>query len=144
MFNGFKRATVVFIVAIIVLLPLPVRAHHEAMFGPQSSSVLSPGMFLSTQVFDRENGLNGTTHRETTAVFSAGFRPIEKNPLSLAVVAPITIESFTGEPTTTRFEDPLISARYRVNAPGIAKALGVEESYVMGVGGVEVPLGNKD
>jgi hypothetical protein len=99
---------------------------------------------VPAQVFNRENGLNGIKHRETTTVFSAGFRPIKTNPLSLALVAPITRESFTGQPTTTRMEDPLISARYRLNADGIAKASGVQESYVMGVGGVEVPLGNKD
>jgi hypothetical protein len=101
-------------------------------------------MFLSAQVFDRENGLNGIKHRETTAVFSGGFRPVKTSPLSLALVAPITWESFSGLPTTARFEDPLISARYRLNADGVARALGVQESYVMGVGGVEVPLGNKD
>jgi hypothetical protein len=114
------------------------------MFGPQSSAVLSPGVFFSAQVFDRENGLNGINHRETTTVFSAGVRPFKTNPLSFALVTPITRESFTGVPATTRFEDPLISGRYRLNADGIAKALGVQESYVMGVGGVEVPLGNKD
>jgi hypothetical protein len=101
-------------------------------------------MFISAQIFDRENGLNDQRHRETTTVFSAGLRPFKMNPLSLAFVAPITRESFTGEPSTTRFEDPLISARYRLNANGVAKALGVQESYVMGVGGIEVPLGNKD
>jgi hypothetical protein len=127
----------------LLVAPL-ASAHHEAMFGPQSSSVLSPGMFISAQVFDRENGQDGTKHRETTTVFSAGFRPFKASPLSLAFVAPITHESFAGEPSTTRFEDPLISARYRVNANGVARALHVQESYVMGVGGVEVPLGNKD
>jgi hypothetical protein len=130
--------------AVTLFLPMVAGAHHEAMFGPQSSAVLSPTMFISAQVFDRENGRNGIKHRETTTVFSTGFSPIKKNPLSLAIVAPITRESFTGVPATTRFEDPLISARYRVNADGVAKALGVQESYVMGVGGVEVPLGNKD
>src|SRR5262249_2763796 len=28
-------------------------AHHEAMFGPQSSAVLTPGIFLSAQIFDK-------------------------------------------------------------------------------------------
>jgi hypothetical protein len=134
----------IFAVTVILSLPLIAGAHHEAMFGPQSSAVLSPGMFISSQVFSRNNGLNDYRHRETTTVFSAGVRPFKTNPLSLALVAPITRESFTGAPTTTRFEDPLISARYRINADGIAKALGVQESYVMGVGGLEVPLGNKD
>jgi hypothetical protein len=142
--NNLIVVMAIFAAAVILFLPVPASAHHEAMFGPQSSAVLSPGMFISAQVFDRENGMNVTKHRETTTVFSAGVRPFKTNPLSLAVVAPVTRESFTGVPATTRFEDPLISARYRVNADGVAKALGVQESYVMGVGGVEVPLGNKD
>jgi hypothetical protein len=75
---------------------------------------------------------------------SGGFRPFKTNPLSFALVVPLTVESFTGQPTTARFEDPLISARYRINANPIAKALHVQESYVMTVGGIEVPLGNKD
>ncbi len=72
------------------------------------------------------------------------MRPFRTNPLSLAVVVPITRESFTGQGATTRWEDPLISARYRFSAPRVAKALGVQESYFMAVAGVEVPLGNKD
>lgn len=138
----FRRK--ILVAALILFLPLAASAHHEAMFGPQSSSVLSPKAFISTQIFNRENGLNGYKHRETTGVLSTGFTPFKDNPFSLAVVVPVTRESFTGGGATTLWEDPLISARYRVNAPGIAKALGVQESYVMGVGGVELPLGNKD
>src|SRR5262249_13731521 len=92
---------VVFIAAAILFIPVAAVAHHEAMFGPQSSSVLSPGFFISAQIFDRENGLNGIKHRETTSVFSAGFRPLKTSPLSFALVAPITRESFSGLPTTT-------------------------------------------
>jgi hypothetical protein len=127
----------------MLLLPIAARAHHEAMFGPQSSAVLSPGMFISLQMFDREDGKGLYRHRETTSVYSLGVKPWT-NPLSFAVVAANTREAYTYLGSTTQFEDPLISARYRVDAPGIAKRLGVQESYVMGVGGLEVPLGNKD
>jgi hypothetical protein len=144
--KAFHRRCCVSFIGIVLsfLVAIPASAHHEAMFGPQSSAVLSPTMFISAQIFDRENGQGDYRHRETTTVFSTGVTPFKGNPLSLAFVAPITTESFTGVPSTTRFEDPLISVRYKVNAPGIAKAVGVQESYVMGVGGVEVPLGNKD
>jgi hypothetical protein len=113
------------------------------MFGPQSSAVLSPGIFVSAQLFDRENGKDDIRHRETTVVFSAGVRPFQ-NPLSLVLVVPITFASTTGSPSTQRFEDALISARYRVSADRLASSLGVDESYVMGVGGLEVPTGNMD
>ena len=136
---------VFFLIAIILLffMATPASAHHEAMFGPQSSAVLSPGMFISLQMFDREDGKGGYRHRETTSVYSLGVKPWT-NPLSFAVVTANTREAYTYQGSTTQFEDPLISARYRVDAPGVAKALGVQESYVMGVGGLEVPLGNKD
>jgi hypothetical protein len=145
MFNQSNRVIVIAaLVPVAMLLSLTASAHHEAMFGPQSSAVLSPGMFISLQMFDRENGRGAYRHRETTSVYSVGVKPFQTNPLSFAFVSANTREAYSGSGSTTRFEDPLISARYRVNAGGVAKALGVQESYVMGVGGLEVPLGNKD
>lgn len=101
-----------FVFAFVFLISVPAFAHHEAMFGPQSSAVLSPGIFLSAQVFDRENGRNETIHRETTTVFSVGVQPSTKRPLSLAFVIPFTFSSTVGDLSRQRFEDALISARY--------------------------------
>jgi hypothetical protein len=128
----------------VLLTVAPAYAHHEAIFGPQSSSVLSSETFLSVQVFDRENGLDKDTQRQTTTVFSAGFRPVKTKPLSLAIVVPITFASTTGAPATHHFEDSLISARYRVGADRLASSLGLDEGYVMGVGGLELPTGTTD
>jgi hypothetical protein len=127
----------------------PAFAHHEAMFGPQSSAVLSPGIFLSALVFDKETGKDDQQRRETTTVYSVGFKPVKKQPLSMAFVLPVTFASGAPDPNqpgaaTRGFEDMLISARYRVEAPAIARSLGVEESYVSGVGGVELPTGTFD
>ena len=127
----------------------PAFAHHEAMFGPQSSAVLSPGVFLSAIVFDKETGKDADQRRETTTVYSVGFKPVKKQPLSMAFVLPITFSGGAPDPNqpgaaTRGFEDMLVSARYRVEAPGVARKLGVQESYVMGVGGVELPTGTFD
>jgi hypothetical protein len=127
----------------------PAFAHHEAMFGPQSSAVLSPGIFLSALVFDKETGKDNQERRETTTVYSVGFKPVKKQPLSMAFVLPVTFAGGAPDPNepgaaTRGFEDMLVSARYRVEAPGVGKALHVEESYVMGVGGVELPTGTFD
>jgi len=127
----------------------PASAHHEAMFGPQSSAVLSPGIFLSALVFDKETGKGDQERRETTTVYSVGFKPLKKQPLSMAFVIPVTFAGGAADPNapgagTRGFEDTLISARYRVEAPAAAKALGFEQSYVMGVGGVELPTGTFD
>ena len=119
------------------------------MFGPQSSAVLSPGIFLSALAFDKETGKDDVKRRETTTVYSVGFKPVKKRPLSLAFVVPATFSGGAPDPNqpgaaTRGWEDMLISARYRVEAPAVARSLGVEESYVMGVGGVELPTGTFD
>ena len=119
------------------------------MFGPQSSAVLSPGIFFSALVFDKETGKDDQQRRETTTVYSVGFKPVKKQPLSMAFVVPVTFSGGAPDPNqpgaaTRGWEDMLISARYRVEAPAIARSLGVEESYVMAVGGVELPTGTFD
>ena len=129
---------------LVTLLATPAFAHHEAIFGPQSSAVLSAGRFASAQVFTRETGPEGDRRRQTTTVFSAGMQPF-KRPLSVAVVVPV---SFIGSTSTaggrTGIEDVLLSARYRAESERFTNALGLDESYFMGVGGVEVPTGTID
>ena len=127
----------------------PAYAHHEAMFGPQSAAALSPGIFLSALVFDKETGKDDQKRRETTTVYSVGFKPLKTHPLSMAFVIPVTFAGGSADPNapgagTRGFEDMLISARYRVDTPGVSKALGLDQSYVMGVGGVELPTGTFD
>jgi len=135
--------------ALALLRSAPAYAHHEAMFGPQSSAVLSPGIFLSALVFDKETGKADKERRETTTVYSVGFKPLKKQPLSMAFVLPVTYAGGAADPNapgagTRGFEDMLVSARYRIDTPGVAHALGLEQSYVMGVGGVELPTGTFD
>jgi hypothetical protein len=118
-------------------------AHHEAIFGPQSSAVLSPGTFLTAQVFTRATGQDDEKGHETTMVFSGGVRP-SKRPLSLAFVVPLTFANGPGNSSERGFEDALISARYRVDAAAVADALRLDSAYVMGVGGIEIPTGTLD
>jgi hypothetical protein len=127
----------------------PAHAHHEAMFGPQSSAVLSPSLFFSGQVFDKAEGRGDQKRRETTVVYSLGFTPTKKAPLSIAFVLPATFAGGVPDPSspgsaTRGFEDSLLTARYRMDAKGVASALGIDESYVTGVGGIEMPTGNID
>ena len=137
------------LVALAALTTVPVSAHHEAMFGPQSAAVLSPTIFLAAQVFDKEEGKDTEKRRETTTVYSVGFTPIKKQPLSIAFVLPVTFASGVQDPSTPGsasrgFEDTLLTARYRLDAPGIASSFGLDQSYVMGVGGLEMPTGTID
>ena len=140
--------SVLTVAAVMVMAASPAFAHHEAIFGPQSSAVLSPTTFFSAQLFDKEGGHDKEEHRETTTVYSFGFKPMDKQPLSFAVVVPITFASGmqggTGEPAHHGFEDALLTARYRVDAGSFASSIGFNEGYVMGVGGVELPTGTLD
>lgn len=127
----------------------PAFAHHEAMFGPQSSSVLSPGIFLSALVFDKETGKDDLERRETTTVYSVGFKPVKKLPISMALSLPVTFAGGAPDPSapgaaTRGLEDSVVTARYRLDAPAIASSLGFDSSYVMGVGGLEMPTGTFD
>lgn len=137
------------LVTCVSLATVPAYAHHEAMFGPQSSAVLSPSLFVSAQIFDKEEGTANEKRRETTTVYSVGVTPFKKTPLSLAFVLPVTFASGVADPSTPGsasrgFEDTLLTARYRVEAKGLASSLGIDESYVTGVGGLEMPTGNID
>jgi hypothetical protein len=144
-----KCAYVLSILGLTLVSAAPAYAHHEAMFGPQSAAVLSPGIFLSAQVFDKETGRDDQKRRETTTVYSVGFKPVKKRPLSIAFVLPMTFASGAAAPSTPGsvnrgFEDSVVTARYRIDAPTIASSLGLDQSYVMGVGGLEMPTGNID
>jgi len=143
------RAHVPLIFVLALSSAAPVHAHHEAMFGPQSAAVLSPGIFLAAQIFDKETGQDDQQRREITTVYSVGFKPIKTRPMSIAFVLPVTFASGVAAPSTPGsvnrgFEDSLVTARYRVDAPGAASSLGVDQMYVMGVGGLEMPTGNID
>src|SRR5262249_39762149 len=110
------------VLGVVWLMATPAFAHHEAMFGPQSSAVLSPGIFLSALVFDKETGKGDGERRETTTVYSVGFKPVKKQPVSMAFVIPVTYASGAADPNQPHanrwgFEDMLISARYRVETP---------------------------
>jgi len=135
--------------ALISLTTTPAYAHHEAMFGPQSAAVLSPTIFVAAQVFDKEEGKDTQKRRETTTVYSFGFTPVKTQPLSIALVLPYTFAGGVSDPSTPGsasrgFEDMLLTARYRLDAKGVASSLGLDQTYVMGVGGLEVPTGTID
>ena len=61
----------------------PAYAHHEAIFGPQSSAALTWPDFLSVQVFDVQRGKGDEKTHTTTTVFSGGVTPF-RAPVSLA------------------------------------------------------------
>jgi len=116
--------------AAALFLALPARAHHEAIFGPQSSLVLSSREFLSLQTFSRR--FSGG-HQETTPLLSLGFTPFHSVPLSFTAIVPAT----DTDGRLTR-EDVIAGARY-------LQPLGGEDgNFLMGVAALDVPSGNTD
>jgi hypothetical protein len=134
----------VFVLGAVCMIASPAYPHHEALFGPQSSAALSPPAFLSTQIFTTARGAGADKTQTTTTVLSAGLQPSKRIPLSLSFVVPFSIEEEVGAPTKRAVEDSLVSARCRMAMDGFARAWGLDESYVMGVGGVELPTGTMD
>jgi hypothetical protein len=123
---------------------VPVRGHHEAIFGPQSAAVLSPDSFLSVQVFSRRSGPPSERTQETTTVLGGGFSPTGGR-LSFSLVVPFSFMAPPGSaPVQRGLEDAIIGARYRVDLGGLKQALGARESYVLGIGGIELPTGTMD
>ena len=66
------KRTIVALGVSTVALAAPARAHHEAIFGPQSSLVLSAPSFASVQTFSRQLGTAGARTQESTMLLSAG------------------------------------------------------------------------
>lgn len=130
--------------AAALVTAVPAYAHHEALFGPQSSAVLSPSVFLSAQIFTVERGRGADKTHTTTTVLSAGLPAAKRVPVSLSFVVPFSVEEEVGAGTKRAVEDSLVSARYRLEVEGVTQAWGLDESYVMGVGGVELPTGTMD
>lgn len=128
-------------VALLALLAAgPASAHHEAIFGPQSSLVLSAPAFLSAQMFSRKT--RGS--RETTGLISAGFSPFAPVPLSFTVIVPATeLERSDGTSKLAR-EDVIVGTRYKLDLTGLQRKTGKDGNFLMGVAAVDLPTGNLD
>src|ERR1700694_1199825 len=114
------RSTDVCCAAAALFLGLPAQAHHEAIFGPQSSLVLSSPAFLSLQTFSRTT-VRGT---ETTGLISGGVTPFDGVPLPCAAIVTAT---YASPPGRLAREDLILVTRNLY-------ALGGEDgNFVMGV-----------
>jgi len=83
------RALLLGIAALASVFPSAVAdAHHEAIFGPQSSLLYSPDRFVSLQVFSRQTGTSGQKTQETTGVISGGVNPVQGLPVTVTAIVP--------------------------------------------------------
>jgi hypothetical protein len=120
-------------------------AHHEAIFGPQSSLVLSVPSFVSLQMFSRQTGVSNNRTQETTGLVSAGLTPLHNVPLSLSLIAPAShIVELDGSASKIGPEDVILGARYRLDFAALKERWGREGNFAMGMVAAELPTGNID
>jgi hypothetical protein len=116
-------------------------AHHEAIFGPQSSLILSPPGFVSAQAYTRRLGPDG--RQQSTFVLSGGVTPWRAVPLSIAVTVPVSVERENGA-TRTGFENMVLGLRYRFDFEELQRRWDKDGNYVMALAAVEPPTGTMD
>jgi hypothetical protein len=133
-------------VAAIWLCPALAEAHHEAIFGPQSSLVLSAPAYASFQAYSRQLGGPDQRTQESTVLLSAGVTPIRRVPLSITAILPASHITMSGAErgTQTGLEDLVLGARYRLDLQGLQERFAAEGNYILGMIGVELPTGSID
>jgi hypothetical protein len=134
----------VFLLAGLFAGPVSLKAHHEAIFGPQSSLVLSADKFLSLQVFSRELGTFEAKTRETTALVSVGLRLSKQRPLTFTAILPYSWISERDKAGISGAEDILVGLRYRHDLKGLQEKWDREGNFLMGMGAFELNNGSID
>jgi hypothetical protein len=143
------------LVAAGLVWALDASAHHEALFGPQSSLVVESDGFASLQVHEHVFGQGDTRDQETAYILSAGVSPVRSVPWSLALVQTYTYENARqpqGEQTgpfsscagCVARENLLVSTSYRFDLTGLQRATGKDGNFALVTAAVEPPTGDKD
>lgn len=128
----------------LVFRPALLQAPHEAIFGPQSSLVMSADKFVSLQVFGRRLGTSDSKTDETTTLVSAGVRLSKQRPLTFAAILPYSWISERGQARTSGAEDIVLGLRYRHDLKGLLEKWEREGNFLMGMGAFELNNGSID
>jgi hypothetical protein len=130
-------------------------AHHEALFGPQSSLDVESEGFVSLQAHEHVFGVGSTHDQETAYIVSAGVSPFHAIPWSFTLVQTFTYENArtpqgnqTGPLSScagcVARENLLLSTSYRFDFTGLQRATGKDGNFAMLSGAIEPPTGDKD
>lgn len=137
----FSKTLITALVSMIFVSP--AQAHHEVIFGPQSSSMISADTYMSFQLFSRQTGVEGNRTQETTSLLSFGINPIKDIPLGFNIIAPVSsinpLDNQGGG--AAGIEDIILGTRYRYDLEGLQQLWGKEGNYVLGMSAVEIPNG---
>jgi hypothetical protein len=127
-------------------------AHHEALFGPHSSLMLSSPTFVSVQTFTRQTGYPTHLEQETNPLLAAGVTPSKKLPISITAVLPFTIVTPVGVNTPhshggghshgTGIEDLILGARLKLDISPLQEKFERDGNYVLFMLSPELPTGN--
>jgi hypothetical protein len=151
----FQRGVSATLAVAATLFTVQASAHHEALFGPQSSLAVESEAFVSLQAHEHVFGSGATLDRESTYILSAGATPFRAVPWSVTVVQAYTFESAnapTGNQTgpfsscggcLTR-ENVLVSTSYRFDFSSLQRATGKDGNFALVSGSLEPPTGAKD
>ncbi len=129
--------------AVCCLSAAPASAHHEALFGPQSSLAVESEGFVSLQAHSHRYGVHGTETEETTMIVSAGVSPVARVPWSLTLIQAYTYET-TRVPTPpgrtgpfsacndcTRHENNLVATAYRFDFSSLQRSTGRDGNFAL-------------
>src|SRR5260370_23431756 len=122
-----------------MLAPAVASAHHEALFGPQSSLAIESQGFVSLQTHLHAYGINRQQTMETTTMLSWGLQPIADLPLGLVRTGP-----FSACDGCLRMENTLFATQYRFDFTGLQRAGGKDGNFALVSVAPELPTGNKD
>jgi hypothetical protein len=150
-----RVAAAIAIAGASLLLAGDARAHHEALFGPQSSLAVESEGFVSLQAHEHMFGLKDTYDQETAYIVSAGISPVRDIPWSVTLVQTYTYENArtpqgnqTGPLSSCggclERENLLASTSYRFDFTGLQRATGKDGNFALVSASIEPPTGEKD
>jgi hypothetical protein len=145
---------VAIVAALLSAWTTPAGAHHEALFGPQSSLAVESSGFVSVQTHTKVIGTGASYDRESVYIVSGGVSPIRDVPWSLTLVQPFTYED-AHTPTASSVgplatcdcfarENLIVSNSYRFDFKGLQRALDNDGNFALVSGAFELPTGNKE
>jgi hypothetical protein len=154
---GASRGKRVAILAASLVLSAAGRAeaHHEALFGPQSSLAVESEAFTSLQVHEHATGSGASYEREATFILSGGVTPLAAIPWTISVVLPVTYD-YARTPAGLRSgpfsscrgcfspENILLSTSYRFPFKALERATGKDGNFALLSASIEPPTGAKD
>jgi hypothetical protein len=149
------RSVAVLAGALGLVAACPAEAHHEALFGPQSSLAVESQGFVSLQVHEHATGSGNNYEREASFIVSGGVSPLQGIPWTVTVVVPVTYD-YARTPTGLRAglysscrgcfapENLLLSTSYRFPFKALERVTGKDGNFALLSASLEPPTGAKD